>query len=128
ACMPSCIRRLALKPKGLALRTWRDSRGIIRNLDGKSTTDSDCNHSGTFAVPSIGRYPLGLVITMAFTQPKASTAARGYGAAHQAKRKELAPTVAAGLATCWRCGMPIMPGQAWDLGHDDRDRSVYRGP
>lgn len=58
----------------------------------------------------------------------AKTAARGYGADHQARRAALAPTVNAGHATCWRCGLPILPGQAWDLGHDDHDRSIYRGP
>lgn len=58
----------------------------------------------------------------------AKTAARGYGSRHQALRKEWAPLVDAGHVTCWRCGQPITPGQAWDLGHDDHDRSIYRGP
>lgn len=58
----------------------------------------------------------------------AKTAARGYGAQHQGKRAALAPTVDAGLAVCWRCGRPITPGTPWDLGHDDTDRTVYRGP
>jgi hypothetical protein len=57
-----------------------------------------------------------------------STTARGYGAEHQALRKQLAPDVAAGKTTCWRCRLPILPGQPWDLGHDDVDRSLYRGP
>jgi hypothetical protein len=56
------------------------------------------------------------------------TAARGYGAKHQAERKRWTPRVKAGLVNCWRCGRPILPGQPWDLGHDDHDRSVYRGP
>lgn len=58
----------------------------------------------------------------------ASTAARGYGAAHQAERRRLAPIVAAGQAWCWRCGGWIPPGTPWELGHDDHDRSIYRGP
>jgi hypothetical protein len=29
---------------------------------------------------------------------------------------------------CARCGRPIAPGSAWDLGHDDHDCSVYTGP
>lgn len=57
-----------------------------------------------------------------------STSARGYGTPHQAKRKQLAPIVAAGRAVCWRCGFPIHPNEPWDLGHDDDDRRVYRGP
>jgi hypothetical protein len=40
----------------------------------------------------------------------------------------LAPLVAAGVVDCWRCGRRIEPGQAWDLGHDDVDRSRWRGP
>lgn len=29
--------------------------------------------------------------------------------------------------SCWCCGRPIDPNH-WHLGHDDQDRSVYRGP
>jgi hypothetical protein len=53
---------------------------------------------------------------------------RGYGAAHQAKRRSLAGFVAAGLARCARCRKPIRPGEAWDLGHVDGDRSRWSGP
>lgn len=59
---------------------------------------------------------------------KASTRARGYGAAHQAERRRLEPIVALGLTDCWRCGERIEIGAPWDLGHDDQDRSKYRGP
>ena len=37
--------------------------------------------------------------------------------AHRAKRKALAPAVAAGLYNCARCGERIEPGEPWDLGH-----------
>ena len=57
-----------------------------------------------------------------------TTAQRGYGAAHQALRRALAPMVAAGLARCWRCGRRIKAGEPFDLGHDDIDQSRYRGP
>ena len=59
---------------------------------------------------------------------KAKTGVRGYGNAHQKLRKKLAPMVDAGDVRCWRCGDPILPGEKWDLGHDDEDRSQYRGP
>jgi len=36
--------------------------------------------------------------------------------------------VAAGLAVCARCGLRIDPGERWDLGHDDFDRTIYLGP
>lgn len=51
-----------------------------------------------------------------------------YGPQHQAERRRWAPHVAAGKVRCWRCGHPIRRGQRWDLGHDDDDPSVYRGP
>lgn len=53
---------------------------------------------------------------------------RGYGKDHEARRAALEPKVAAGQVTCWRCGHTIQPGERWDLGHDDHDRSQYRGP
>jgi len=57
----------------------------------------------------------------------ATTTQRGYGAQHQAKRAEYQRTVDAGAAECWRCNRPIKPGDDWDLGHDDHDRTKYRG-
>jgi hypothetical protein len=59
---------------------------------------------------------------------RGSTTARGYGGKHQALRKRVANLVASGGAVCWRCGLPILPGMPFDLGHDDNDRSIYRGP
>lgn len=59
---------------------------------------------------------------------KGTTTQRGYGSAHKARRAREARTVKAGEAKCWRCGYPIHPNQDWDLGHDDHDRSRYRGP
>ena len=53
---------------------------------------------------------------------------RGYDAAHEAERKRWEPIVATGGVTCWRCLTPIDPDQPWDLGHDDHDRTIYRGP
>ncbi|WP_082921109.1 hypothetical protein [Rhodococcus sp. HS-D2] len=61
-------------------------------------------------------------------QARGTTAQRGYGSAHQHTRKAWRPAVEAGRVRCARCRRPIRPGQAWDLGHDDRDRSRYRGP
>jgi hypothetical protein len=49
-----------------------------------------------------------------------------YGGAHQAIRRALAPYVPG--SRCWRCSLPIMAGQPWDLGHDDDNPAVYRGP
>jgi hypothetical protein len=60
--------------------------------------------------------------------PRGTAAHRGYGSRHWALRKRLAPTVAAGLAVSARCGRPIAPGEPWDLGHDDFDRTRYNGP
>jgi hypothetical protein len=49
-----------------------------------------------------------------------------YGGPHQALRRALAPYVPG--SRCWRCGYPILPGQPWDLGHDDDNPALYRGP
>jgi hypothetical protein len=57
-----------------------------------------------------------------------SPEARGYTPAHRAARAQLRPLVLAGGVKCARCGRPIEPGQPWDLGHDDHDRSRYTGP
>lgn len=60
---------------------------------------------------------------------RAKTAARGYGGPHQAKRAAIQARMDRGeIYHCWRCGGEILPDQPWDLGHDDHDRSVYRGP
>lgn len=53
---------------------------------------------------------------------------RGYGSAHKALRVRYARLVDAGQAICARCHRPIFPGEPWDLGHVDGDRSRYAGP
>lgn len=54
--------------------------------------------------------------------------ARGYDRDYDSERNKIASTVAAGRATCWRCGQPITTGTPWDLGHDDHDRTTIHGP
>ncbi len=61
-------------------------------------------------------------------QSRGTTAERGYGSEHERLREAWRPLGEAGDVTCWRCREPINPGDAWDLGHDDLDRSVYRDP
>jgi hypothetical protein len=56
------------------------------------------------------------------------TAQRGYGTAHQRLREFYAPLVLSGQQLCARCGRLIAPGEPWDLGHVDGDRSRYSGP
>lgn len=60
----------------------------------------------------------------------APTATRGYGAQHQRLREEWKPKVEAGGVNCAYepCGKPIRPGEPWHLGHDDNDRTKYKGP
>lgn len=57
-----------------------------------------------------------------------NTTARGYGWTHQQLRRRWQRVIDAGNGICWRCEKPIPPGAPWHLGHDDNDRSIYRGP
>ena len=59
---------------------------------------------------------------------RAKTVQRGYGASHKRLREAWAHLVSAGGVVCARCGRPIAPGSAWDLGHHDKDRNIYTGP
>lgn len=63
-----------------------------------------------------------------YERRRGSRQARGYDAEHDRLRAEWKPHVEAGEVDCWRCGERIRPGEAWDLGHDDHDRTIYRGP
>lgn len=65
--------------------------------------------------------------TRAHDAKRGSRKQRGYGTDHQRLRLALAPLVQAGRATCWRCGLPIAPDDAWHVGHDDHDRTRTRG-
>ena len=51
---------------------------------------------------------------------------RGYGAAHQTRRRNLEPLVRSGQAVCTRCGQPIRADELWHLDHRD-DRAGYLG-
>jgi hypothetical protein len=53
-----------------------------------------------------------------------------YGEAHRKVRRRWAPKVRAGKVVCARCGDPILPGEKWDLDHDDEDllQRRYLGP
>lgn len=53
---------------------------------------------------------------------------RGYDWRHKRERARWQVRIDAGQTVrCWRCTTPIT-GHSWDLGHDDHDRSVTRGP
>lgn len=56
---------------------------------------------------------------------KGTTATRGYGAAHQAQRRQALAALTPGQP-CPRCGHSMWPGQALDLDHTD-DRATYLG-
>jgi hypothetical protein len=62
---------------------------------------------------------------------RGTTPQRGYGYRHRKLRERWQATIdREGGYTCWRHGDHIPPGNpdAWDLGHDDTDRTIYRGP
>jgi hypothetical protein len=64
----------------------------------------------------------------AYERGRGTRQQRGYDAKHEAERKRWEPIVANGAVKCWRCLVPLDPELPWDLGHDDQDRSKYRGP
>jgi hypothetical protein len=59
---------------------------------------------------------------------RGSREARGYTNAHRELRKAFIPEHQAGTLTCWRCKQIIPANEPFDLGHDDEDRTIYRGP
>jgi hypothetical protein len=59
---------------------------------------------------------------------KGTTKQRGYDTKHKKLRKKYARMVATGTTPCARCGRLILPGEPWDLGNADSDRSIYAGP
>lgn len=57
------------------------------------------------------------------------TTERGYDAKHKKLRAKIQRDMDAGVVFyCWRDGKEIEPGEDWDLGHDDDDRTKYMGP
>jgi hypothetical protein len=53
-----------------------------------------------------------------------------YGRRHQKNRRLWAAKVATGKVRCARptCGELILPGEPWDLGHDDANPKITWGP
>jgi excisionase family DNA binding protein len=84
-----------------------------------------CRHGEI--VPAGGSCPRCQAEKVERTRRRGSTTARGYGGAHRALRKRLAPFVASGQTRCARCGEIILPGTPFDLGHVDGDRTRYHG-
>lgn len=68
--------------------------------------------------------------TRARDKARGSRQARGYDAAHDKLRTQWQARIDRGDdVRCWRPGCGVrLTGRAWHLGHDDHDRSVYRGP
>lgn len=76
-------------------------------------------------IPQPGRCPTH---ARARDRARGTRQERGYDSAHLKLRREWEPRVATGTVKCWRCGRLIPAGVPWDLGHDDTDRTAYRGP
>ena len=64
----------------------------------------------------------------AHDRARGKTYERGYNKRHVKLRSQWQRRLDSGEhVTCWRCGTRIDP-TSWHLGHDDDDRTVYRGP
>lgn len=53
---------------------------------------------------------------------------RSDGGRHKRARRLWASRIKGGGVVCARCGLPILVGMDWDLGHDDLDPTRYLGP
>ena len=106
-----------------------DRRGAVRQQLGFRRTCATGPHSGRNARMSTARRkPARAAMSRRGHRNRGlSPSARGHDAKFRALRKKLAPAVATGRIGCWRCGRCPIVGP-WDLGHDDYDRSVVRGP
>ena len=78
--------------------------------------------------PNLQPEPRCLDHRRAYERGRGTRQARGYDATHEAERARWEPIVATGGVRCWRCLVLLDPELPWDLGHDDRDRTKYRGP
>lgn len=64
----------------------------------------------------------------AYERQRGSAATRGYNAAHRRERRRWEQAMATGITPiCAKCNQPVLPSQAWDLGHTD-DRKAWTGP
>ena len=61
-------------------------------------------------------------------QPKLSRQRRGYTSTHDALRRRWAAAVRRGGVHCGYCGAQISPGDPWDLGHPNDDKSQAPAP
>lgn len=68
----------------------------------------------------------------AYERGRGSRQARGYDAAFDAAGRDYQRLIDGGKRyACWRCTKPIKGtrrGIDWQLGHDDHDRTIIRGP
>ena len=55
-------------------------------------------------------------------------ASKRYGYAHRRLRERWRPRVERGEIACAECGLPIVPGEAWDLAHDRHDETQAATP
>ena len=64
-----------------------------------------------------------------YEQRRGTPVQRGYGEKHRRLRAYWDTFIQArGMPPCARCREPIRPGQAFDLDHDDADRTRWLGP
>lgn len=64
----------------------------------------------------------------AYETRRGTSGQRGYGAAHRRERARWQAAMDSGVVpVCAKCNQPVLPSQAWDLGHTD-DRKAWTGP
>ncbi len=86
----------------------------------------DCGELYDRDLTGTWRCPVHQAVATSKRQARPNTTRRGYGAKHQALRKQVLEQFAPGQP-CARCGQPITSKKDAQLGHLDSDRSRYRG-
>lgn len=101
-------------------KRWCQCRGCPACKPGGCGALFDLDATGTLRCPGCQQ------LATARRQARPNTTSRGYGAKHQRLREQLLASFQRGQL-CARCGRPITSRSDAQLGHDDHDRTRYRG-
>lgn len=120
------VRRLPHRPMADAMSNPRYRNGH-RRLEVSAVSLRRCAwHNCPQLVPQGTRFCKAHA--HAYERGRGTSGQRGYGAAHRRERARWQAAMDSGVVpVCAKCNQPVLPSQAWDLGHTD-DRKAWTGP